>query len=218
MASSPDPETPSLQRPARIRIREAGKPDSADTNRIVLSTKLTSILRKPTQVSDGPDRRSAYLDSRDLENPETGLLGSPSQPGTEQTSRLGDEERESAHADIFNPDRPGFHVYDDSRPASSQPQTPQNLPEARHRSRLLGAFTAPAAGTGSATRPSGRTPRSSRRWALRRSPSPEGLSTPGFRGLYGGLENSDDATLFEQALMRIGQPRRSDASPGQQSS
>ncbi|RYC55355.1 hypothetical protein CHU98_g10854 [Xylaria longipes] len=37
-----------------------------------------------------------------------------------------------------------FRVYDDSLPASLQPQTPLNLPEARHRSRLYGFHTAPA--------------------------------------------------------------------------
>ncbi|KAI0485800.1 hypothetical protein F4859DRAFT_396351 [Xylaria cf. heliscus] len=41
-------------------------------------------------------------------------------------------------------DDPGFRVYDDSLPASLQPQTPLNLPEARHRSRLYGFHTAPA--------------------------------------------------------------------------
>ncbi|KAI0862457.1 hypothetical protein F4860DRAFT_114407 [Xylaria cubensis] len=37
-----------------------------------------------------------------------------------------------------------FRVYDDSVPASLQPQTPLNLPEARHRGRLYGFHTAPA--------------------------------------------------------------------------
>ncbi|KAI1753137.1 hypothetical protein F4782DRAFT_99061 [Xylaria castorea] len=37
-----------------------------------------------------------------------------------------------------------FRVYDDSLPASFQPQTPLNLPEARHQSRLNGFHTAPA--------------------------------------------------------------------------
>src|SRR4051812_37712397 len=46
-------------------------------------------------------------------------------------------------------DSMGFRIYDDSLPASSQPQTPQNLPESRHRSRLLGAHTAPVHGSGS---------------------------------------------------------------------
>ncbi|KAH8167329.1 hypothetical protein CIB48_g891 [Xylaria polymorpha] len=41
-------------------------------------------------------------------------------------------------------DNPRFRVYDDSLPASLQPQTPLNLPEARHRSRLYGFHTAPA--------------------------------------------------------------------------
>lgn len=90
-------------------------------------------------------------------------------------------------------DGPGFRIYDDSMPASSQPQTPLNLPESRHRSRLLGAYTAPAG-----LRTSG-VGRLSRRLHYRRTPSPAGLDTPGFQGLYGGLENSDDGRLYEQA-------------------
>ncbi len=100
----------------------------------------------------------------------------------------------------------GIQVYNDALPASSQPQTPRNLPEARHRSRFLGAFTAPPPARGRSPASTTR----SHRW--RRLPSPEGLSTPGFQGLYGGLENADDATLFEQALSRLGEVRRRDTS------
>jgi len=93
----------------------------------------------------------------------------------------------------------GFRIYDDSMPASSQPQTPQNLPESRHRSRLLGAYTAPVHGA------AGRASRASRWSRRRRTPSPGGLDTPGFKGLYGGLENSDDATLYEDAQQWLDQ-------------
>jgi hypothetical protein len=100
-----------------------------------------------------------------------------------------------------------FRIYDDARPASSQPQTPQNLPESRHRSRLLGTYTAPVHGSGSSI--SGLRGRSwLQRRQGRRTPSPEGLDTPGFQGLYGGLENSDDLTLYELAQGRLGQTRR----------
>ncbi len=108
----------------------------------------------------------------------------------------------------------GFQMYDDSLPASSQPQTPRNLPEARHRSRLLGAFTAPVT-RHDPLRSTARSLRYRRAWAHGRSPSPEGLNTPGFRGLYGGRENADDAALFEQALRRLGDIRRSDGSSEQ---
>ncbi|KAK3387450.1 hypothetical protein B0H63DRAFT_470036 [Podospora didyma] len=92
-----------------------------------------------------------------------------------------------------------FRIYNDSLPASSQPQTPQNLPEARHQSRLSGSYTVPArrlSGHSIATPTTGRV---RRRLIGGRNLSPPGLQTPGFRGLYGGIENTDDSVLFEQA-------------------
>ncbi|KAI2777178.1 hypothetical protein F4815DRAFT_482218 [Daldinia loculata] len=86
----------------------------------------------------------------------------------------------------------GFIIYNDSLPASSQPQTPLNLPETRHQSRLHGAYTAPV-------------PRAASRSAYRSNTvrdttsSPSGLETPGFRGLYSGRENTEDSTLFYEA-------------------
>jgi len=110
-----------------------------------------------------------------------------------------------------------FRVYDDSLPASSQPQTPQNLPEARHRSRLHGSYTVPA--RHSASYPA-RTPTTIQpRYRSRRlrNLSPPGLQTPGFMGLYGGIENSDESVLFEQASREIeqggGSQSRTPASP-----
>ncbi|KAI1499818.1 hypothetical protein F5X99DRAFT_430324 [Biscogniauxia marginata] len=99
------------------------------------------------------------------------------------------------NVDHVTVDAARLRIYNDSLPASSQPQTPQNLPEARHQSRLQGAYTAPL-------------PRVARRPARHSSPSrgrpdnthnPSGLDTPGFRGLYGGIENSEDSTLFHGA-------------------
>lgn len=37
----------------------------------------------------------------------------------------------------------GFRIYNDAIPAAQQPQTPRNLPEARHQSRVRGSHTAP---------------------------------------------------------------------------
>ncbi|KAK3949412.1 hypothetical protein QBC32DRAFT_349245 [Pseudoneurospora amorphoporcata] len=96
-----------------------------------------------------------------------------------------------------------FRVYNDSLPASSQPRTPQNLPEARHQSRLLrqGAYTVPAGWRASFSQEQ-RTPTTSRaqrqvRHGSRREPSPQGLRTPGMVGLYGGTENhTDDGVVF----------------------
>ncbi|KAI1097565.1 hypothetical protein F4804DRAFT_347072 [Jackrogersella minutella] len=93
------------------------------------------------------------------------------------------------------PLEPGFRIYDDSLPASSQPQTPHNLPEARHRSRLYGSYTAPPPHLASRSTHRPSTDRGMRE----ATSSPSGLETPGFRGLYGGLENSEDSTLFHEA-------------------
>lgn len=86
----------------------------------------------------------------------------------------------------------GFRIYNDSLPASSQPQTPLSLPEARHQSRLHGSYTAPLPRlpSHSACQPS------TSKDITRNSP---GLQTPGFRGLYDGRENSEDSTLFYEA-------------------
>ncbi|KAI1780241.1 hypothetical protein F4818DRAFT_395064 [Hypoxylon cercidicola] len=84
-----------------------------------------------------------------------------------------------------------FRVYDDSLPASSQPQTPHNLPEARHQSRLRGSYTAPLPRAGS---------RSAYHHASREGTrSPFDLETSGFRGLHRGRENTEDSALFYEA-------------------
>ncbi|KFY40105.1 hypothetical protein V494_03644 [Pseudogymnoascus sp. VKM F-4513 (FW-928)] len=93
-----------------------------------------------------------------------------------------------------------IQVYDERVPASLQPQTPEQLPEARHHSHYHSAYTAPAGRRhASAQQPRREPPR--RRW--RRSGSPAGLDTPGFAGLYGGQENTDDEVMFERASQRL---------------
>ncbi|KAJ2975411.1 hypothetical protein NUW58_g8362 [Xylaria curta] len=91
---------------------------------------------------------------------------------------------------------PRWRVYDDSLPASLQPQTPLNLPEARHRGRLYGFHTVPA------------------RPVVTRRPfqhsiaspsihqdghSPSGAATPRSRGFHGDVKNSGDTTLQHDA-------------------
>ncbi|KAK8039083.1 hypothetical protein PG993_007494 [Apiospora rasikravindrae] len=83
----------------------------------------------------------------------------------------------------------GVRVYNDSLPASLQPQTPRNLPEARHQSRLHVLHTAPVRRVASRT-----AHHSHRHYGGTRSPS--GMEAPGFRGLFGGTENSDDSARF----------------------
>ncbi|KAI1411655.1 hypothetical protein F5Y13DRAFT_200632 [Hypoxylon sp. FL1857] len=89
----------------------------------------------------------------------------------------------------------GFRIYNDALPASSQPQTPYNLPEARHRSRLQGSYTAPIPRLASRSKYQPSIDNAVRE----ATSSPSGLETPGFRGLYGGRENSEDSTLFNEA-------------------
>ncbi|KAI1799366.1 hypothetical protein F4811DRAFT_110086 [Daldinia bambusicola] len=91
----------------------------------------------------------------------------------------------------------GFRIYNDSLPALSQPQTPLNLPEARHQSRLYGSYTAPHSRVASRS-----VYGSSSGQVLGDSAnSPSDLEAPGFRGLYGGQENTEDSTVFYEASM-----------------
>lgn len=98
-----------------------------------------------------------------------------------------------------------YAIYDDSRPAYSQPQTPAQLPEARHQSRFHPSMTAPVGRSRAVSEyrsiradehePANRRQLSfatpSRREAGRTN-SPAGLRTRGFEGLYGGRENGDE--------------------------
>ncbi|KAK7977683.1 hypothetical protein PG996_003735 [Apiospora saccharicola] len=108
-------------------------------------------------------------------------------------TRRDDDELSSPQEEVVGTDL-GVRVYNDSLPASLQPQTPRNLPEARHRSRLDGSHTAPA------PRVASRTAQYSS-WHYNRTRSPSGLAAPGFRGLFGGTENSGgSAQLIREAL------------------
>ncbi|KAK4101822.1 hypothetical protein N658DRAFT_38919 [Parathielavia hyrcaniae] len=96
-----------------------------------------------------------------------------------------------------------LRVYNDSLPASWQPQTPQNLAEARHQRRRHGAYTAPARRSSPrpVQTPMTTTTRPRRGLGPRREPSPPGLQTPGFMGLYGGVENmGDGASLVDETF------------------
>ncbi|ROV89197.1 hypothetical protein VMCG_09917 [Cytospora schulzeri] len=100
--------------------------------------------------------------------------------------------------DLATTPRHRIRIYDDVISPTLQPQTPEQLPEARHQSRLPGSYTAPVARFRSSQTPS-HTPVTARRLHRRRQPSPVGMRTPGFEGLYGGQENEDDVALYEDA-------------------
>lgn len=90
-------------------------------------------------------------------------------------------------------DATDFRVYDDSLLASFQPQTPLNLPETRHRSRLHGFHTVPARPS-TTRRPVQRSAASQSRFQDDHH-GPSILTTPGFQGLYSGGENADETGL-----------------------
>jgi len=106
-------------------------------------------------------------------------------------SRLQNAARVLSSYRIPSPRTPsGFNIYDDSLPAQVQPQTPDHVPEARHQSRYHPSYTVPE--------------RANR---VRRFFSIDGqedgmLSEPGYRGLYGGLENGNDSTLWDEGARR----------------
>ncbi|AEO71061.1 uncharacterized protein THITE_2147767 [Thermothielavioides terrestris NRRL 8126] len=154
----------------------------------------------------------------DLERNEAAGFGTPSptwSPGTSLTLAF----TQVSEPDIPSPE-PRFMaagrlcVYNDLLPASSQPQTPQQLPEARRQSRLQGSYTAPARPMSPRPPWTPTTSRSRRALTRRREASPLGLQTPGFRGLYGGLENTDDDALVEQMAEEISRSVARPPQPG----
>ncbi|KAI0973152.1 hypothetical protein F4678DRAFT_460007 [Xylaria arbuscula] len=148
-------------------------PQPSSTGARILSSAarfVESIVRFPRHSSPTPSARQVSTES--TSQPSRGMSGSTSV------------------------DTPRLRIYDDSVPASLQPQTPLNLPEARHQSRLYRFYTVPA-------RPVGMRRSAQRSTASRfirhDGHSPSGLTTPGFQGLYGGVENSDDTELHHEA-------------------
>ncbi|AEO61333.1 hypothetical protein MYCTH_2071385 [Thermothelomyces thermophilus ATCC 42464] len=109
------------------------------------------------------------------------------------------ESRSDVSSPVLVMRTPGrLRVYNDSLPASSQPQTPQHLLEARHQSQLQAHYTAPVRRTSPHMLWARTTTWSRRYFGRRREPSPLGLQSPGFRGLYGSVENRDDAELGQE--------------------
>jgi hypothetical protein len=113
-------------------------------------------------------------------------------------------ERRSPRSRDGSPIPRSYRVYNDALPPDSQPQTPAQLPEARHQSRYHHSYTAPI----TRVRASRRVLTSPLR-PLRRSDSPLGLLSVGFQGLYGGRENGDDqqhwvdGVRFDNAEIRL---------------
>ncbi|KAI0872786.1 hypothetical protein GGS24DRAFT_422196 [Hypoxylon argillaceum] len=165
------PVTPTRRPFSKESARSApnGTPQSSGTGTRIFSSAarfIESLVRFPRHSSPTPSARRAGKEST-------------SQPRTDQSGST-------------VTDTSGLRVYDDSLPASWQPQTPRNLPEARHQGRLYGFHTVPA-------RPIVMR-RPVQRFTASQSRLQDGLdlpvlTTPGFQGLYGGVENSEDTGL-----------------------
>lgn len=82
-------------------------------------------------------------------------------------------------------------VYTDMLGLLPQPQTPSNPPGSHHRSRLEAASPIGSRGRAFAAADQETPALTSRR--RRREGSPAGLQTPGFVGLFGGMENADES-------------------------
>ncbi|PNY25491.1 Uncharacterized protein TCAP_04571 [Tolypocladium capitatum] len=133
-------------------------------------------------------------------------LGVRGQGGTDgdsrQDAKVPETSPRSAEPDIVSAG-PRLSVYDDPLPETSQPPSADYLPDSRHQSRVDGTAAVP---TDRLARPQVRVPAPEqsqqtrtpvrRLMSSRRGDSPIGLTTPGFQGLYGGIENTDEGALY----------------------
>jgi len=217
-----NPETPSgdghvddSSSPARAREGDDETPErDREVDRMLNLDRLNEAVQTLSLSPTPAGRRGARATSQSTESVIRRRRRSPS-PGVGGGGLVGGSgggdstpSRQQPSAVIRTPQ---FRIYDDSLPPSLQPQTPQHLPEARHRSRLEGSYTVPARFSPHPIR-TPTTTRHGRRMAYgrRRNLSPLGLQTPGFRGLYGGIENTDESTLFEDAFGSRNGPRADD--------
>ncbi|KAI0137432.1 hypothetical protein BJ170DRAFT_590364 [Xylariales sp. AK1849] len=174
-------QTPPMTPPRGSSLGEAVSAAHASPSPISARTRLLrsaarfveAYVRSPSRASPPPRTAGSASATTAQEEASERLLATPS--GTD----------------------PRLRIYTDRLPASSQPQTPQNLPEARHQSRFQGSYTAPVRRARAVEQPSYHLDAVRERHS--RAHSPSGMDTPGFRGLYGGIENSDDTTLFLEA-------------------
>ncbi|KAK0625997.1 hypothetical protein B0T14DRAFT_89973 [Immersiella caudata] len=188
---SPAPAAPGPARTPGAAVSDSGVEQEPGRRQLLLGVRShVSLLEDAILVHQNEE--SPTTDKHDNEHWSSSNtpVTTPKQPGDRSPLFLGPR----------TPSR--FRIYDDSLPASSQPQTPQNLPEARHQSRLRGAFTVPARHVWHPAR----TPATGRlrRRLEGRDRSPPGLRRPGFMGLYGGVENADDSVSFSRLSGAMG--------------
>lgn len=154
------------------------------------------------QNPSSPQRATRMVAHRDSICPRAGHLPAKSTRETPAARESPSPDRPASPSRDLTTPRRSLRVYDDLLSPTRQPQTPEQLPESQHQSRLLGSYTAPISRLRS-SQAVGRTPATARRLRHRRVPSPVGMRTPGFEGLYGGHENEDDACLFEEASRAV---------------
>ncbi|KAI9645181.1 hypothetical protein NHQ30_005915 [Ciborinia camelliae] len=253
-SSPPDGGYPKEPSPSSlIRSSSGGRSGGLSRNVSVSSSIISQLIREhdERQASSPPSggrrrqnpilRAAARLFSSPIaRSPQRNSPPPSPSPSPRRRTRPQPTPRRDSDAGprTYTPSR-GYSVYNDSLPASSQPQTPAHLPEARHQSRYHPSYTAPTtrsmarlrnlladSGVPTPTRP--RDPFHqdlARRWMhetdarrpRQRSGSPVGMSDDGFQGLYGGRENGDDEQTWvdgvraRNAEMRTWQARSSDA-------
>ncbi|PQE07631.1 hypothetical protein CJF30_00007395 [Rutstroemia sp. NJR-2017a BBW] len=217
---APNPTTSSPASPGTREhdLASTSSPSSGDRR------KRTTIVQAAVRIMSGYRARSPLHRSP----PTTRPSPPPSPSPQRRTQRRPTPRKNSVPVSrAYTPSR-NYAVYNDSLPASSQPQTPAHLPEARHQSRYHPSYTAPTTRSMARTRglftdgnQTSRGTPSQPSDTLERGTSPVGLTDDGFRGLYGGRENGDeertwiDGVRARNAEMRTWQTRRNlDDSPG----
>ncbi|KUI58030.1 hypothetical protein VP1G_05327 [Cytospora mali] len=192
LASEASPSNPGHQRRRSscrdpIELQNDGQPGPSNPSSPQKGVKATTRLLQLCPRIGYRSPSNSHEDSlaEDGLSPDRPTLPAPGRPT-------------SLARDIITTPRHRIRIYDDVLSPTHQPQTPEQLPEARHQSRLPGSYTAPVSRSRSSGT-SGHTPVTARRLRHHRQPSPVGMRTPGFEGLYGGQENEDDGSLFEEA-------------------
>ncbi|KAF5542177.1 hypothetical protein FMEXI_7614 [Fusarium mexicanum] len=169
-----DANTAPIHTQPHDNVRDGSVTDEGERNTIgqLLAATLDGSTYETEEVND------------DLSQSLGELIESPEDAG-ELSISTADEGLESTTP------RRHFPVYSDRLPVEEQPQTPRQLPEARHQSRFDGAYTAPVRERRVRIQIDD-APVTVRRRRAGRNTSPVGLRAPGFQGLYGGSENADD--------------------------
>ncbi|CEI70004.1 unnamed protein product [Fusarium venenatum] len=152
----------------------------ADAVRLPVRSRLANMINHAIQQGDDDGRTVQQLPATVDSSLET-------------TNRPVDVEAiASMIAEELNvtPPRRNLSVYSDALPVNGQPQTPRQLPEARHQSRFNGAYTAPVRGR-RIVADMGDAPVTVRRRRAGRDTGLVGLG-PELHGIHEDRQNTDD--------------------------